>query len=241
MQNSKTFTKKSSDKKMLENLQKMANKTDSIYFMNITSFGKSTPTAKVLMDLELIMNYKNDNKKYLWIGSYPTLDTVKLIKDYVKKIESEKPEQKPEQKPQKPEKLVMSIVETLKNDTNDFDKDESKENSNPIVECEKNDSKENSNKPIDKDESNKPDVINMTPVHKCKIVEKKTTSTINKTVILSHWLFSNCNLDPDQVIDIIDNISSTNNTSETILKLVVKYKIPTDNIDDFQKECKKFN
>jgi len=233
MENSKTFTKKSSDKTMLDNLKKMANKTDSIYFMNITSFGKSTPTAKVLMDLELIMNYKNDNKKYLWIGSYPTSDTVKLIKDYVKKLESEKPKTeqkpKPEQKPkteQKPEKSAVTIYETLKIDTNDFDKD---------------DSKENSNKPNVKCKNNEPDVINMGPAHKCKIVEKKTTSTINKTVILSHWLFSNCNLDPDQVIDIIDNISSTNNTSETILKLVVKYKIPTDNIDNFQKECKKFN
>lgn len=74
---------------------------------------------------------------------------------------------------------------------------------------------------------------------KYEIVKRKTKSCHN-TVKFSHWLFSNCNLDINQVTDIIDNIS-INNNADTILNLVVKYNIPTPNVKLFVSECKNFN
>jgi hypothetical protein len=193
----KTYTKKSSDDAMLKNLKKMA-KSD-VFFTNLKSFGKSTPTAKVLLALNLISLYKDSCKKYVWIGDYPTEKTVKLIKDYVRQIETEN-----KQKP----KSINCFIETLNIDTDDFDKDD----------CTK----------------KEPDVTT-----KYEIVKRKTKSCHN-TVKFSHWLFSNCNLDINQVTDIIDNIS-INNNADTILNLVVKYNIPTPNVKLFVSECKNFN
>lgn len=201
----KTFTKKTSDKIMLENLEKMADKKHYDYFTNIKNFGKSTPTAKALLALNLIGFYKGDSKKYVWIANYPTENTVILIKNWMKQNDIEN------QKKQEKQKIVTTVVETLNIDTDDFDKN---------------------------DDKNDSDIIPMGPA-KYKIVEKK--GTCHNTVSFSHWLFSNCNLDVNQVTDIIDTISSNNNKSETILNLVVKYKIPISNIDYFASECKKFN
>lgn len=220
----KNYTKKSNDIIMLNVFKTMADKSHSDYFTNINKFGQSALTAKALCALKLIDYYKGDSKKYVWIADYPTMDTVKLVKGYIK--QNEKPKQKPttDDKQQK----IPHFVESMTIDTDDFDNDvdEFLFNNNESIEL-----------GIDMAPTTKDKEIDI------KITERKTTKTpINhaKIVNFSYWLFSVCELKPNQVIDIIDVISTNSNKSEAILNLVVKHNILTHNIRDFISECNKF-
>jgi len=59
----KTYTKKSSDDAMLKNLKKMAK---SVIFTNLKSFGKSTPTAKVLLALMKKITFFGITQGMMW-------------------------------------------------------------------------------------------------------------------------------------------------------------------------------
>lgn len=206
----KGFTQQKSNAKMLEELQNLLISTFTIgYFTHIKSHKVSGLKISTLIALGLVEYYNNNQKKYKWVGSAPTLDMVLQIKKY------------------NFDKETKSTKEVKTNDI--IEESTSYNNSSPeqkllifedeILNIEK------------------ADTINMCPRSKIKNdIDIDTKNTINFVVYMLTNL--NCNTDTI-ISAISKLRNNKTNKIDLLFELAEEYNIPKEKYKSFFKECDK--